>query len=93
MINPKPGEILPEPLADLQDRYRDDWSIWISSGDGGFTPRCYATRLATLTDDQMDRGLAMTLQAETPDALAARLAGQVELSERLAARLAERRRA
>ncbi|MGW6498505.1 hypothetical protein [Nonomuraea angiospora] len=87
MINPKPGEELPEPLADLQAQYRDDWSIWTSQGDdAGFVSRCYATRLARLTDDQIGNGLAETLEAQTPDKLSTLLALQVERAQDLAER-------
>ncbi|MGI5286594.1 hypothetical protein ACQEVF_25100 [Nonomuraea polychroma] len=85
MIHPKAGETLPEPLADLQSAY-PGWSIWTSRGDCGFVSRCYATRLGELTRDQTDRGLAMTVHAETPDVLGRLLAKQAEISQDLTER-------
>ncbi|MFB4273070.1 hypothetical protein [Nonomuraea sp. GTA35] len=85
MIHPIPGQALPEPLAELQSAY-PGWSIWTSSGDGGFAPRCYATRLGELTDHQLNHGLAKTVQAVTPDKLGGLLAVQAERAQHLAAR-------
>ncbi|MGP3917639.1 hypothetical protein [Nonomuraea sp. 10N515B] len=85
MIHPKAGEDLPEPLVNLQAA-NPGWSIWTSRGDCGFVSRCYATRLGELTRDQTDRGLAMTVHAETPDGLSHLLAKQAEISQDLAER-------
>lgn len=85
MIHPRPGDNLPEPLAELQSAY-PGWSIWTSRGDCGFVSRCYATRLGELTDDQTNRGLAMTVHAETPAGLSRLLAKQADIAQRLAER-------
>lgn len=85
MIHPKPEQPLPEPLADLQNDF-PGWSIWTSNGDGGWTSRCYATRLDEITDDQVNFGLARTLQAPTPDKLRDLLAAQANLAKDLTER-------
>lgn len=48
-------------LAELQERLATqfpDWHFWLSRGD---RPELMATRLAHLTDDQVDAGLARCL--------------------------------
>ncbi|GAA4924341.1 hypothetical protein HD597_011271 [Nonomuraea thailandensis] len=85
MIHPKPGQALPEPLAELQSAY-PGWSIWTSRGDGDFAPRCYATRPGELTDYQLNHGLARTVQAETPDKLSLLLVRQTSIFRNLAGR-------
>jgi hypothetical protein len=87
VIHPRPGQELPAPLSDLQTAH-PDWSIWQSAVSRGWTPRCYATRLTQLTDDQVARGLAMTVHATTPEALAVRLDKQTEIASRLSRRYA-----
>ncbi|WP_431897837.1 hypothetical protein [Nonomuraea sp. bgisy101] len=75
MIHSTGREPLSEPLAALQDEH-PGWSIWVSDGSKAFPPHCYATRLGHLTADQAKRGLAMTLDADTPEHLATQLADQ-----------------
>ncbi|WP_084965291.1 hypothetical protein [Thermoactinospora rubra] len=85
MIHPKPGQTLPKPLADLQETYKDTWSIWVSTASHGDRPRCYASRLVRdLSNAERRAGLDMTVGADTADELAVALITQTEIERRLA---------